>query len=567
MASLQELERALVNADKAGDTEAARTLAQAVMQARQGAAPAPAPSLASQAGAVGRDVLAGAVRGAGSIGATLLAPVDAAARALGIQNDFIGRTDRRRAMTDALGTMGADTDSMAFKGGKLGAEVAGTLGVGGAISKGLLSVAPSTPSGLLQAISTAGMRTGATPATLAGRAVDIGTRTLGGAVVGGASAGLVNPEDAGTGAAIGAALPGTLAIAGKAGDALGRAMRGPEQPPELAAAVKTARDAGYVIPPTQARPTLGNRILEGISGKITTAQNASAQNAGVTNRLAAESLGLPGDTKITPDVLKTVRDSAGQAYEALKQTGAVTPGAAYEKALDSIAAPFVTASKGFPNAKPSPVLDLVDSLRSPQFDASAAVEKLKQLRTAADDAFRRGDTDIARASKSAAKALEDTLEQHLQSIGQPQLLQELRDARKLIAKTYTVEKALNPASGTVDARKLAAQVAKGKPVSDELRVAADFAATFPKASQTVEGMGSLPQTSPLDWSLGALTSAGTASPLGLLTVGARPAARALTLSDAVQNRLLQPPKGAPRLSLLQLEQLGYRAAPVVNADR
>lgn len=566
MATLQELERALVNADKAGDTAAARTLAQAVLQARQGAAP-PAPSMASQAGAIGRDVLAGAVRGAGSIGATLLTPVDAAARALGIQNDFIGRTDRRQAMTDALGTMGADTDSLAFSGGKLAAEVAGTLGVGGGIAKGVAAVAPKAPAGLLQAIGSAGMKTGAAPTTLAGRAADMGTRTLGGAITGGAAAGLVNPDDMGTGAAIGAALPGTLAVAGKAGDALGKTLRGPEQTPELAAAVKAARDAGYVIPPTQARPTLGNRILEGISGKITTAQNASAQNAGVTNRLAAESLGLPGDTKLTADALKAVRDSAGQAYEAIKQTGVVTPGAAYDKALDSIAAPFVTASKGFPNAKPSPVLDLVESLRSPQFDASAAVEKLKQLRTAADDAFRKGDTDIARASKAAAKALEDSLEQHLQSIGQPQLLQELRDARKLIAKTYTVEKALNPASGSVDARKLAAQVAKGKPVSDELRTAADFAAQFPKAAQTVEGMGSLPQTSPLDWSLGAITSAGTASPLGLLTVGARPAARALTLSDVVQNRLLQPAAAPPRLSLLQLEQLGYRAGPVVTADR
>lgn len=534
------------------------------------AAPAE-PTLKEKAAGVVRDVAAGAVRGAGSIGATLLTPIDAAARALGVQNDFIGRTDRREAMTDALSDMGADTDSLAFKGGKLATEVAGTLGVGGTLGKTLQAAAPGVAAAaprLVQAISTAGMRTGAAPAaTAAGRAADMGIRAAGGAVVGGASAGLVNPEDALSGAAIGAALPVTLAAAGRAGAALGRTMRGPEQSPDLATAVQQARGAGYVIPPTQARASLGNRLLEGLSGKISTAQNASARNAEVTNRLASEALGLPPGEKITPDVLSRVRTAAGQAYEAVKGTGTVTPGAAYDQALDKIAAPFVTTAKGFPNAKPSPVLDLVDSLRAQSFDASAAVEQVKQLRSAADKAFAGGDKDVGNAAKAAAKALEDVLEQHLHAIGQPDLLRGLREARQLIAKTYTVEKALNPASGTVDARKLAQALAKGKPLQGELRTAAEFAAQFPKAAQPVEMMGSLPQTSPLDWGLGAGLAAGTANPLFLATTAARPAARALTLSSMVQNRLVQALPAGQMLPLSDLTQLGYRAAPVATADR
>ena len=49
-----------------------------------------------------RDLVAGGVRGAGSIGATILAPIDAAARAVGVQNDFIGRDDRREQMDAGL---------------------------------------------------------------------------------------------------------------------------------------------------------------------------------------------------------------------------------------------------------------------------------------------------------------------------------------------------------------------------------------------------------------------------------------------------------------------------------
>jgi hypothetical protein len=328
--------------------------------------------------------------------------------------------------------------------------------------------------------------------------------------------------------------------------------------------VTAARGSGYVVPPSQARPTLGNRLLEGLSGKITTAQNASARNQTVTNGLAADSLGLAADTKITPDVLKSVRDTAGQAYDAIAQTGTITPSAGYTAALDKIAQPYVTAAQGFPNATPSPVLKLVESLKSPQFDAAAAVEKVKALRTAADDAFRTGNTDIARASKSAATALENALEDHVQQIGNPQLLDNFRDARQLIAKTYSVEKALNPTTGSVDARKLGAQITRGKPLSGGLADAGNFANRFPKAAQAVEGMGSLPQTSPLDFAVGGGLSMGTGNPLMMATLLARPAARSAVLSPMVQNRLIQPAASPGNRAL---EQLIYRSAPAIGADR
>jgi hypothetical protein len=455
--------------------------------------------------------------------------------------------------------MGVDTGSGAFQVGKMGAEVAGTLGAGPAVA-GLLGAVPQVAARaapVLSAINSAGMTAGGLTGAKA-----IGARTLGGAVTGGVSAGLVDPSQAGAGAMVGGALPGVVKALGAAGGAAGKVLRGPEQSADLAAAVAASRQAGYVIPPTQARPTLLNRTLEGLSGKITTAQNASARNQGVTNRLAAEALGLPPDTKLTGDVLTTVRQQAGQAYDALGNAGVITPAQTYTQALDDIAKPFRTAAAGFPNGKPSPVIDLVESLRSPQFDSASAVAKIKELRTAADDAFRTGNTDIGRASRSAAKALEDAIEDHLQRTGSTQALQAFKDARQLIAKTYTVEKALNSTTGAVDARKLGAQLTKGKPISGELKQAGDFANRFPKAAQPPEGMGSLPQTSPLDWIPAGAAAMGTGNPLMMLGVGARPLARSALLSSPVQNRLIQP---APNALLQMMEpdlmQLGYRAAP------
>lgn len=175
---------------------------------RQRLAPAPEPSFAQQAKQVVGDVAAGALRGAGSIGATIMAPVDAAARAMGVQNEFIGRTDRREAMTDALRSIGANPESLAFQAGKVGAEIAGTAGVPGRLAQ-VAAARGATPA-LVQALKTGGMAGG-----------NLAQRLGAGAVVGGTAAGMANPEEVPTGAAIGAAIPG-VAQAAKGGVSLAK---------------------------------------------------------------------------------------------------------------------------------------------------------------------------------------------------------------------------------------------------------------------------------------------------------------------------------------------------------
>jgi len=360
----------------------------------------------------------------------------------------------------------------------------------------------------------------------------------------GAASGLLTPTNTGE---TGADLYGNVAKNVAVGTTLGGAipavgsipsmLRGKAPSPQLAQSIQQARDLGYVIPPTQANPSMLNRIMEGVAGKISTAQNASARNQEITNKLAAKSLGLADDTVITPQVLTDLRNTAGEAYKNLGMSGQVIADKSYINALDDIAKPFITAAQGFPDAPPSPVLNLVQSLKSPSFDASAAIEKVRQLRTAADDAFRSGNTDIGQASKKAATAIENALEGHLSKTGQGNLLTKFRDARQLIAKTYSIEKAANTTTGTIDAKKLAAQLQRGKPLSGELKSIAQFSQAFPKASQATEGMGSLPQFSPLDYFAGVLGGVSTGG-LGAGAILARPALRAAALSSPVQNRLI-----------------------------
>jgi hypothetical protein len=363
----------------------------------------------------------------------------------------------------------------------------------------------------------------------------------------GATSGLMTPVNTGE---TGADLYGNVAQNVALGTAFGSAMpaigkipsmfAGKAPAPQMQQAVKEARDLGYVIPPTQANPSLLNRIIEGTAGKLSTAQNASARNQEITNRLTAKSLGLPEDTVITPQVLSSLRNTAGQAYDQLGNIGVIMPNKSYYDQLDNIKKPFVATQQSFPNQTPSPVINLVNSLKTDFFDSSSAIEKIKQLRTQADDAFRTGNTEVGRAAKQAATALENAIEDHLTTTKQTDLLGKFRDARQLIAKTYTVEKAANQTTGTIDAKKLAAQLQKGKPLSGELKSVAQFSQAFPKASQATEPMGSLPQFSPLDYFAGLVGGVSTGG-LGAGAVLARPALRSLALSSPVQNRLLPTP--------------------------
>src|SRR5262245_19403388 len=87
------------------------------------------------------NLAAGGVRGAGSIGATALAPVDVAKDALAGKGVTLeSNRERRAAMDAALANMGADPNSLSYKAGKLAAEVAGTAGTGQVLANGARAI-------------------------------------------------------------------------------------------------------------------------------------------------------------------------------------------------------------------------------------------------------------------------------------------------------------------------------------------------------------------------------------------------------------------------------------------
>jgi hypothetical protein len=465
---------------------------------------------------------AGAIRGAGSIGATILTPIDAAARAMGIENDYIGRTDRREAMDYALQDMGADPKSMAYQGGKLGAEIAGTAGAGGILARGATMIpkvsAKAAP--LIEALRTSGMSAGgATGAT------GVATRAAGGGATGAVSAGLVNPDDVGTGALIGAAMPGVVKVAGEAGMALGNranqqyadALTKFNRGAPMRDTLKQSIDAGYVVPPNMVNPSLKNQVIESFSGKQATGQLASVKNQDVTEKLVRQSLGIADDAPLTKSALEQIRKVEGGAYKEVS------------------------------NLSPQAEIDL-EALKKARNEAQGWFNAYN--RSASPD-------DLAKAKnfRDTAEVLELNLESHAKNAGKADLIPALRDARKQIAKTYTVERALNDATGTVNAKVIGRLYDKGKPLSDGLDTVGRFASGFPSVNQASQQMGS-----PGAHNLRAMISGG-AGGLGALSMGPLGlAAAALPYAAGAGSRGLMFRQGAQKA-------LANQQAPIANNAR
>lgn len=308
------------------------------------------------------------------------------------------------------------------------------------------------------------------------------------------------------------------------------------------AILAAGKEAGYVVPPTQANPTLLNKTLEGVAGKISTAQAASAKNQATTNRLTALGLRLPHDEPITPAALKAVREEAGKAYEKVASGSYVTD-ATFKTRLAELSKAQTTLAAEVPELANKDVINLVKSLDRDKFDGRTLVEVTKALREKATAAYKAGETEAGRFYKGTAHEVENLIERNLLYTGSggKETRTAFKEARQLIAKSHAAEAALNPATGNINAATFAAALKKGKPMTGEMRQVAEFAGAFPKAAQLPERIGSQPGISPLDAAVAVLKGGAG----GVLTLGARPAARAAILSKAFQKMSATPNYSAP----------------------
>lgn len=240
----------------------------------------------------------GGLRGAGDIGATLIRPFES-----GEENK-----QRRQAMTGALESLGADPNSMTFGATRLGANIAGTSGVGGAL--GGAAAKAGAPSALVEALKSAGMSTGGVTG-LPGMAA----RVAGGAATGGASAGLIDPESASTGAAIGGAMPVAGKLAAGLGGAVGNMLTAGKDAPLARAAIDKYQIPLGVADISGSKTTKALRSILNdapLTGSIGAAQKEAVQEG--FNKAVGSTFGSP-DPKLTAQVMDTAKKRLGAEFD------------------------------------------------------------------------------------------------------------------------------------------------------------------------------------------------------------------------------------------------------------
>ena len=430
----------------------------------------------------------------------------------------------------------------------------------------------------------AGNIAGSIAATIPALAVP-GANTVAGAGAIGAGLGALQPEaekgetaiNAATGGAFGAAAQG---VGGKISQWAGQKLAARSANASTAEAQNAVRDAtlkasrkvGYVVPPSTANPTAANRVAESISGKAATHQTAAVKNQRITNRLVREELGMSADAPLTKESLNAIRTEEGNVYKAIKNSGRITVDDAYVDDLSKLSESVDEVAKDFPELNVGAnkeINKLVDGLLKDSFDAKSAVELIKQLRkeassnlsfAASADPAKRA---LGTAQREAAGAVEDMMIRHLQNTGKGSLAQRFDAARTRIAKTYSVEAALNEGTGNVVASQLGTQLKRGKPLSGRFQTIAKFAQAFPDAAKELK---SSPGVSAVDALVGGIGGIAVNPALAALPIG-RIGVREALLSRAGQAATVTPSykPGSTGTAALELAKRSKRAVLPVTA--
>jgi hypothetical protein len=509
------------------------------------------------------NLAAGAVRGAGSIGATILAPLDMAKDALagkGLSLD--ANRQRRQAMDDALQSFGAQPDSLLYKTGKLGGEIAGTAGAGGVMANGVRALGATRAasglepivSGVARGLETGGFRVG----DLAGTGLGALTRLGAGAAVGGAAAGMVSPEDAGTGALIGGALPGAAQLAGKAGAAIRNSLTGGGAAPEVRALAQRAQELGINIPadrmvnsrPLNAAASSLNYVP--MSGRAATEDAMNSQlnralsktfgqdssNVTMALRKADNALGgqfdnfLKNNTvRVDQQFMADIAEAANQASRELGSDGAAIIGKQVDDILAKAATGEIDGQAAY-NIKKT--LDRIGNRNSPE--AWYALDLKKKL------------MDVLNRSVGDEKATAFK--------GLRQQYGNMLDLQKL---------AKNGAEGEISVARLANMKKIG---NDQMQELADIAAQFVKPREGAHGAAQRVSLGAMTGVLGGVLGgpAGAATGAGLLMGGGR-AANSLLNSQMAKNFVLGGGGllGEPE-ALGLLSRGAYRALPLIPAQ-
>jgi len=334
-----------------------------------------------------------------------------------------------------------------------------------------------------------------------------------------------------------------------------------------------AIEQGATLVPSEVNPSILNNLLEAFSSKPQTKQLTSVKNAEIGNAAARKFLGVDPDIAITLPVLNKFREDRGQFYDALRANKTYY---ADQSFLKSISDKLDDLNDVAPTNNVLAEINTLKGLQQLNFNSKGFVEQMKRLKKdsgtnliSQDPANR----NLGEIQRFAVNQMEDLAERNLTNIyKQPDVVKNFKQAREDIAKSYTLQKSLNLATGDVSLAELGQRAKRGKIVPAELQVLADAAAAFPNSFQNVARIGNAPGPNLTDVAAGTVGAVSTGNAGALGAVFGRPLGRSLITSPMYQRNLLpnttpQTPGLLNRITSDPMTNYGLGQLPQFDADR
>lgn len=285
--------------------------------------------------------------------------------------------------------------------------------------------------------------------------------------------------------------------------------------PQIDAAADAQR-LGIALNPVDIEPSVGSRATSAMAGEKGVEAITNVNKNQVRN-IALNDMGLPPTTQLNSSkAFQDARAQFSKPYDKVKSLPIQQADDAMVRRLEDIRTDLdVIGAKEYAPAIGKIVDDAISKtqtgLTGETLLKNISVLRERAKRTYNNKAATSEALDIADTNLKIATELESMIDN---SISNPKLLQEFRDARQKMARTYSYEGATDLNTGIVDVSKLARITSKNSALTGDIAALGRIAGNFPEAFTT---KAASPWTKAL--SIGRTGAAGTLGGLGGYALG------------------------------------------------
>lgn len=254
--------------------------------------------------------------------------------------------------------------------------------------------------------------------------------------------------------------------------------------PQLDAAAEAQR-LGIALNPVDIEPSVSARAYSAAAGPRGPEALALANKPRVTE-IAKNELGLDPTTSLTSEAYSTARANLAKPYDEVRQLPTMVADETTVKGLNDLRKNDKLIGGEGVAKKVNKLVDDAVSKTQAGLTGAELLDNVRNLRADAKKIYNNQNSTpkqiaVADANLAIANQLESMIESNITN---PKLLDQFRDARQKMARTYVYEGATDFNTGMVDVSKLARITAKDNALTGDIAALGKIAGNFPDVFTT-----------------------------------------------------------------------------------